>query len=56
MGRSIGALRFGSAPVTQTSDVDEARELLGRAYLPLEINPIGCYPLDLQIAPRSLGC
>ena len=55
MRRSVGALSFGAAPMVQTNDVDEARELLGRAYLPLEINPIGCSPLGLQMSAADLG-
>jgi AraC-like DNA-binding protein len=45
----------GSAPVVQTNDIDEAREFLGRAYLPLELNPIGGCPLDLQMSAAELG-
>jgi hypothetical protein len=53
--RPVGSLSFGSAPVVQTNDIDEARELLGRAYLPLELNPTGCCPLDLQMSAADLG-
>jgi AraC-like DNA-binding protein len=38
---------FGSR--TQTSDVDVARQLLGEAYLPLEVEPVGLGPLDLHM-------
>ncbi|MCV7345888.1 AraC family transcriptional regulator [Mycolicibacterium rhodesiae] len=41
--------------MAQTSDVDEARDLLGRAYLPLDIDPIGCGPLDLHMSAAKLG-
>lgn len=50
-----GASSFVAAPVVQTNDVDEARELLGRAYLPLEVNPIGRAPLDLRMSAADLG-
>jgi AraC-like DNA-binding protein len=41
--------------MTQTSDVDEIREMLGQAYLPLEVNPIGGDPLDLRMSAAELG-
>jgi AraC-like DNA-binding protein len=55
MRRSVGVVSVGSAPVVQTNDVDEARELLDRAYVPLEINPIGRCPLDLQMSSAEHG-
>jgi AraC-like DNA-binding protein len=48
-----GALTFGS-PVAQTSDVDEAREVLGQAYLPLEVDPISRDPLNLRLSAVQL--
>jgi hypothetical protein len=47
--RVVGELRFWSAPPLQTSDVDEAREVLEAAYLPLEVNPVGRDPLDMRM-------
>jgi AraC-like DNA-binding protein len=47
--RVVGELRVGVAPAVQTSDVDEAREVLGAAYLPLEVNPVGRDPLNLRM-------
>jgi AraC-like DNA-binding protein len=44
-----GDLNAGSAPMLQTSDVDQARELLRQAYLPMEVHPIGRDPFDLHI-------
>jgi AraC-like DNA-binding protein len=44
-----GELRLRSAPPVQTSDVDEARELLEAAYLPLQVNPVGRDPMDLRM-------
>jgi AraC-like DNA-binding protein len=41
--------RFWSAPELQTSDVDEARDLLEAAYLPLEVDPVGRDPLDMRM-------
>lgn len=35
-------------------DVDEAREVLGALYVPLEVNPVGPRPLDLRIDPLQL--
>lgn len=55
MHGSLGVLSFGSAPLARTSDVDEARELLGRTYLPVEMNPIGRSPIDLQMSAAPLG-
>src|SRR4051812_21437939 len=42
-----GDLDLGSAPTVQTNDVDQARELLRQAYLPMEVRPIGSDPFDL---------
>jgi AraC-like DNA-binding protein len=49
------------APVSQTSDVDQAREWLERAYLPIEVHPIGRDPFDLhmnavQLQRMTTGC
>jgi AraC-like DNA-binding protein len=44
-----GDLSAGSAPVLQTSDVDQARELLRQAYLPMEVHPIGSDRFDLYM-------
>ncbi|MDG4667231.1 AraC family transcriptional regulator [Mycobacterium sp. 236(2023)] len=55
MRQSFGALSFGAAPVVQTNDVDEARDLLCRAYVPLDIDPVDRSPLDLQMSATDLG-
>lgn len=55
MRPSSGVLNFGTAPTVRTDDVDEARDLLGRAYLPLDIDPIGRSALDLQMNATDLG-
>jgi hypothetical protein len=52
--RVVGELRFWSAPPVQTSDVDEAREVLEAAYLPLEVNPVGRDPLDMRMNALQL--
>jgi AraC-like DNA-binding protein len=52
--RVVGELRFWSAPPVQTSDVDEAREVLKAAYLPLEVNPVGRDPLDMRMTAVQL--
>lgn len=41
--------------MVQTDDVDEARDLLGRAFLPLDLNPIGGPRLDMRMSAADLG-
>jgi AraC-like DNA-binding protein len=53
-GRVVGELRYWSALPVQTSDVDEAREVLEAAYLPLEVNPVGRDPLDMRMNALQL--
>ncbi|MDX1891674.1 AraC family transcriptional regulator [Mycolicibacterium sp. 050158] len=55
MRRSSRVVDLGTASAVRTNDVDEARDLLGRAYLPLDIDPIGCAALDLQMNAADLG-
>jgi AraC-like DNA-binding protein len=45
----VDELTFGSAPVAQTDDVDEACEVLEQTYLPLRVKPIGGDSLNLRL-------
>lgn len=45
----VDELTFGSAPVAQTSDVDEASEVLEQNYLPLRVKPVGGDRLNLRL-------
>jgi AraC-like DNA-binding protein len=42
-------MEVGPASVSHTSDVDQAREWLEHAYLPLEVHPIGSDPFELHM-------
>jgi AraC-like DNA-binding protein len=41
--------RFSSSPHVQTTDVDEATDVLSRMYLPVNLNPTGSNPLDMHL-------
>jgi AraC-like DNA-binding protein len=54
MHRSVVELTFGSAQTAHTSDVDEARDLLARSYVPLQVHPLGADPLNLHMTAVQL--
>jgi AraC-like DNA-binding protein len=45
---------FDSSPRVQTTDVDEATDVLSRVYLPVKLRPVGSNSLDMDLKAQEL--
>jgi hypothetical protein len=45
---------FDSSPRIQTTNVDEATDVLSRVYLPMKLRPAGSNPLDMELKAEEL--
>ena len=54
VGTSEIEMRFDSSPTVQTTDVDEASDILRRVYIPTVIVPIGPKRLNLRLNAAQL--
>jgi AraC-like DNA-binding protein len=45
---------FDSSPRVQTTDVDEATDVLSRVYLPVKLRPVGSNSLDMDLRAQEL--
>jgi AraC-like DNA-binding protein len=45
---------FDSSPRIQTTDVDEATDVLSRVYLPVKLRPAGSNPMDMDLKAEEL--